>query len=342
MIQPALRFPMASKVHKRVCYDKEYISEIECPRRSLHAASIARLGAVGIVPGAGFVHTCACVANGLERRMVREFRDGLEVGNAAFLEEVKARLKRYMFSQHIGAGVSLYVPNFGLVIYYNWAYTQRPMLGHIRSGQFVAPSDLKEVVGDFPDFEPNLVFPLPFGISGTTTTIGGLMGSTREAQLIMAARNSAIRGRFRGKDRHVCDVSVFVLQRETPELGTSMPCGCVATVGHVAGLRAYSLVRDREVMEGAKLDLDLTSFVRMLRRTGAALHWEPGMGALCLLSHEVVSGDVDIIFEVDSLCIQRVPPDSKTEIRRPSERLDSRIQRSYISALPTCRYLQYH
>jgi len=130
---------MSVRTVYRVCYDAEYIKDLACPKKAEHSASISSLGAVGVVPGSGFVHACGCMANGFERRMIREFRQRLGAGNRFFQEEVKARLHRYMFSRTLPAGVSLYIPGHGLIVYYNWAYAQKNMVGSLRDGQFFCP-----------------------------------------------------------------------------------------------------------------------------------------------------------------------------------------------------------
>lgn len=335
---------MPSAIHTRVCYDGEYIASIECPSRSSHAKSIASLGSVGIVPCSGFVHACGCVANGLERQMIREFRVGLGPGNRFFLEEIKARLARYMFSEHVAAGVCLFIPGYGLVVYYNWVYSQQPVVGSLRDGTFFAPSNGREVESKFPPWKADCVFPLPFGELGTATTVGGLMGSTRVLSHASNDAGYSLVGRsVKGKVvRHVCDVTPYVLHGDYPILGDCWPCGCRATQGSIDGLRRYFSIRESEVREGAILDLDLTSFARVLRRTGAVLHWQPGMGVLCLFSAEVVALDLDILFARDSLIVEGWERDAVSGPPHRSGTLDSRIQKSYVSALPTCRYLQYH
>lgn len=335
---------MPSVIHNRVCYDEEYIGSIECPSRSSHAKSIASLGSVGVVPCSGFVHACGCVTNGLERQMIRDFRAGLGPGNAFFLEEIKARLSRYMFSKHVPAGVCLYVPDYGLIVYYNWVYSQKPMIGNLRGGAFFAPSNGQEIALDFPPWERDRVFPLAFGELGTATTVGGLMGSTRNLGAATREGGFPLVGtRVKGKlQRHVCDVTPYVLHHEFPILGDYLPCGCVADDSHVKSLRGYLGIREREVREGAVLDLDLTTFMRTLRRAGAVLHWQPGMGVFCLFSHEVVALDLDILFASGSVTVEGWEREVASEPVYCSETLDSRIRRSYVSALPACRYLQYH
>lgn len=335
---------MASRIHKRVCYDAEYIRNIECPEKSAHAQSIASLGSVGVVPSSGFVHSCGCVANGLERQMIREFSTGLGSGNRFFLEEIKTRLSRYMFSEHVPAGVCLYVPGHGLVVYYNWVYSQQPMVGSIRDGVFIAPSDGREIEVDFPSFSSGTVFPVPFGESGTATTVGGLMGSTRKLAKVIHGEGYVLNKQDSegGKGKHVCDVSTYVLHSEIPSIGCLLPCGCIASAKFTEGLRRYLCIRSDEIREGTSIDLDLTSFARVLRRTGAVLHWQPDMGVLCLLSSQVTTLDLDIVFGKKSLTILGQPRESDEVISYSSGSLDSKIQSGYISALPTCRYLQYH
>lgn len=334
---------MSFREVRRVCYDAEYFSTLECPTKGEHAGSIAALGAVGIVPGGGFVHACGCMANGVERQMIREFRTRLGSGNAFFLEEIKARLQRYMFSEHLPAGVNLYVPGHGLIVYYNWAYAQKTMVGRLHGGEFFPPSTGEAVTDELPKGSPGLVFPFLFGDSGTADTLGALMGSTRVlGRAIAEARQRSRISWIKGGKGCVCDVSVYVIHSRLPCVGDYLPCGCRTSNDHIKGIRSYLYKRQDEVRAGGKWELDFSIFARVLRRTGAVLHWQKKLGVLCLFSSEVTRSDITMMFHPDRLevhCdgnVNELPASAKTC------RLDRLIQRSYHSALPTCRYLQYH
>jgi len=169
------------------------------------------------------------------------------------------------------------------------------------------------------------------------------MGSSRELD------RSIEEARARSKNRHVrdggvcvCDISVYVLHGRLPILGDVLPCSCRATRGMISALRSYLDCRFDEVREGAVWELDLSTFARLLKRTGAVLHWEPGLGALCLFSNEVTRSELTLLFRTDRLEVRSngvlMPPHPQ----HSHSRIDKLIQESYISTLPTCRYLQYH
>jgi len=317
-----------------VCYDAEYIASLGCPNRPAHATSIAGLGSVGLVPCSGFVHACGCVANGLERQMVRDFRERLSSGNQHFLQEVKARLSRYLFSEKMPAGVSLYVPGHGLVVYYNWLYAQRTMTGSIVNGVYFAPYTDDELLDSFPRYKRSMVFPFCFGAASASSNIGSLMGSTRQ----LHRRTHGMKG-----TKHcVCDVSLWVLRGSLPLEGDFLPCGCVADGGLIEGMRCYLGERAREISSGAEWEVDLSGFSRVLRRTGAVIHWAKGFGVFCLLSQQTVGSDLVMVFHPDRFEMRGLGGHAQQRNQRFGTGIDSLIQRGYTSALPVCRYLQFH
>jgi hypothetical protein len=325
---------MESASRIKVCYDAEYAASLACARRAEHVASIAGLGAIGIVPAPGFVHPCGCVANGLERSIIRGFR------NRFFIQELKVRLARYLFSAENKAGVSIYVPGYGLMVYYNWKYVQEPMYGYIRSGTFVAPSSRRAVDLRFPRYSKYSVFPLVFGYSETTTSVGGLMGSSIE---LSRAISEWEKGQQKGKTRgHLCDVTTYVLHGTSPPVGAFLPCGCRTDRNHQESLVRYLSARRDEVRLGSSRDMELSGVFRRVQRIGFALHRGPGLGVFCLLSPKLIQSDLEIKITSEGVEISgsAIPPETSQGASR--RQTHSLVDEGYVSALPTCRYLQFH
>jgi hypothetical protein len=331
---------MESTSRIKVCYDAEYAASLTCARRAEHVASIASLGAIGVIPASGFVHPCGCVANGYERSIIRGFRDRLGAGNRFFVEELKVRLARYMFSAENKAGVSIYIPGHGLMVYYNWRYVQEPMYGFIRSGTFVAPSSGTSVESRFPSYERYLVFPLIFGTSETTTSVGGLMGSSRELSKVVTGWCEG--GRLGPRRGHICDVTAYILHGMAPSTGSYMPCGCKVDRAHQDSLHGYLRTRQNEVRVGSSRDMELTGIFRRIRRIGFALHRGPGIGVFCLLSPKLIQSDLDIKITSEGVEISGSAALVETRQAAPHMQTHSLVGKGYVSALPTCRYLQFH
>jgi len=334
---------MSFREVRRVCYDAEYFRTLECPSKGQHEASIATLGAIGVCPFGGFVHACGCVSNGMERQLIRAFRERLGAGNSFFLEEVKARLHRYMFSSKLPAGVCLYVPGHGLIVYYNWVYSQKTMVGRLQDGVFFPPSTGEELVDELPPYSPSLVFPFLFGVTGTADTLGALMGSSRElTRATDSARQRTRNKSLRRGNTCICDVTTYVLLTRLPCVGDFLPCGCRASKENIKGIERYLYERRDEVREGGRWELDFSTFARSLKRTGAVLHWQKKLGVLCLFSEEVTRSNLILSFHPRRLEVRCDGSDSRAPAGARTTRLDQLIQKSYTSALPTCRYLQYH
>jgi hypothetical protein len=275
--------------------------------------------------------------------MIRAFRQRLGAGNRFFQEEVKARLHRYVFSSTLSAGVNLFIPGHGLIVYYNWAYAQKNMVGTLRNNQFLAPSTGESVSDDLPRYDPGLVFPFLFGDSNAASDLGALMGSTRELERSVAeAVTRSKHRRLRDRKVCVCDVLVYIIHGRLPLVGDVLPCSCRASKDIISALASYLRLRRGEISQGGRWELDFSIFARLLRRTGAVLHREPGLGALLLFSKEVIESELTILFRTDRIEVAsngvKMPPVSPG----PERRIDRLIQESYISTLPTCRYLQYH